>query len=161
MITIEEFRSSYQAEVVNHILDIENNEFNMDLTLELQSDLKDIYSSYQKQNGNFWIALDNNSIVGTIGIYSLAESTGELRRMFVKPQYRGKEFKIGQKLLDILLEWSKTNGYKQILLETTSWLIAANKFYAKNNFKEISIVDLPENFPVLRVSGKFMSLTMQ
>lgn len=161
MIAIKEFNTFYQTQVVEHILDIENNEFNMALTLEMQPDLADINGMYQKRNGNFWVALYNNTVIGSIGIYPLTDTNVELRRMFVKPQYRGREYGVGQKMLDTALNWTKANGYKEVFLETTDWLVAASKFYANNNFGLISKKQLPDNFPVLRSSGKFMSLKLQ
>ena len=85
MIEIKEFGPFYQQQVVEHILDIENNEFNMNLTLDMQPDLIDIHLAYQQQRGNFWIAIDNNVIVGTIGIYNLQESAAELREIKRRP----------------------------------------------------------------------------
>ncbi len=161
MITIKEFDSLYQTAVTDHILDIENNEFDMALSLADQPDLVDISNAYQKQNGNFWIALEQETIIGTTGIYSLPGNIGELRRMFVKPQYRGAAHGVGQGLLDISLSWSKANGYTRIFLETTDWLVAAGKFYTKNNFKAINKTRLPATLPVLRQSGKFMVLDLE
>ena len=160
MISIKEFDISYQTQAIDHILDIENNEFNMGLTLKMQPDLVDIHTMYQKQKGNFWIALNNNNLIGTIGIYFLTDTSVELRRMFVKPQYRGKEYGVGQKMLDTALNWAKANSYKEVFLETTDWLVAASRFYTKNDFEEISKDQLPDNLPVLRYSGKFMRLSL-
>lgn len=71
MITIQEFDPIYQSRVTEHILDIENNEFAMNLTLEMQPDLADIRLMYQKQKGNFWIALEDGEVIGTTGIFFL------------------------------------------------------------------------------------------
>ncbi|MBK9983526.1 MAG: GNAT family N-acetyltransferase [Saprospiraceae bacterium] len=157
-IFIQEFIPIYQSQVTDHILDIENNEFNMNLTLDMQPDLADIHAMYQKQKGNFWIALHDDQVIGTTGIYYLNNSGVELRRMFVKATYRGNEFGVGQHLLDSAISWTKENGFKEIFLETTDWLTAASRFYLKNNFTYISKDKLPRNLPVLRNSGKFMSL---
>jgi N-acetylglutamate synthase-like GNAT family acetyltransferase len=81
--------------------------------------------------------------------------------MFVKVPYRGNESGVGQQLLDNAISWTKENGFKEIFLETTDWLIAATRFYLKNNFTYISIDKLPPNLPVLRTSGKFMSLHLK
>jgi N-acetylglutamate synthase-like GNAT family acetyltransferase len=160
MITIKEFEPAQQAAAIVHILDIENNEFAMGLTLEQQTDIVDIQKEYQQRNGNFWIALDEENVIGTTGIYSLPGNIGELRRMFVKPQYRSKEFKVAQQLLDISLNWARANSYKKIFLETTDWLVAATKFYLKNKFTIIDKTELPKNLPILRSTGTFMVLDL-
>ncbi len=156
MIILKEFNSFYQKQVADHILDLENNEFNMNLTPEMQPDLADINTFYKNRNGNFWIALHNSNLIGTIGIYFLNATSVELRRMFVTPKFRGKEFGVGQGLLDLALNWAKANGYKLVYLETTDLLVAAGKFYIKNNFEFINKEELPDNFPALTPSGIFM-----
>ncbi len=160
MITIKEFEPAYQSAATAHILDIENNEFAMGLTLEQQTDIVDIPKGYKQSGGNFWIALDEDELIGTSGIYSLPDGIGELRRMFVKPHYRGNAFNVGQQLLDISLNWARANGYKKIFLETTEWLAAATKFYLKNNFAIIAKAELPDSIPVLRNNGTFMVLDL-
>lgn len=160
MITINEFEPAYQSAATAHILYIENDEFRMGLTLEQQTDIVDIQKGYQQQHGNFWIALDDTDVIGTTGIYSLPGDIGELRRMFVKPQYRGNTFNVGQQLLDTSLNWARANGYKKIFLETTDWLAAATKFYLKNNFTVVDKKELPATLPVLRGNGTFMMLEL-
>ena len=161
MIRIQEFEPIFQDDAVNHILDIENNEFSMGLTIDMQPDIADIRKMYQLQKGNFWLAFHDGHLMGTIGIYHLNEASVELRRMFVCPEFRGKEWGIGQKLLDMAIGWSIATGYQEVYLETTDWLVAASRFYLKNNFTYVDIDQLPLTLPVLRATGKFMRLHLR
>lgn len=97
----------------------------------------------------------NGAVVGTIAFLDIGNSQGALRKMFVNALYRGKEYGIGQALLDTLLQWAKEKKYTEIMLGTTEKFLAAHRFYEKNGFKEISIRNLAETFPVMKVDVKF------
>ena len=56
---------------MNVILTIQQSEFGIPITLEAQPDLLDIPSFYQKDNGNFWIALDGQEVIGTIALIAI------------------------------------------------------------------------------------------
>ena len=75
--------------------------------------------------------------------------------MFVGKHYRGKEFGVGQKLLNILIDWARQKGFTEIFLGTTEKFVRAQRFYEKNGFKEIEKHELPETFPVMEVDIKF------
>jgi N-acetylglutamate synthase-like GNAT family acetyltransferase len=161
MIKIVEYSGSYQDQTVQHILDIENNEFFLNVNLEDQPDLISIEESYQKPGGNFWIALDDkDGIVGTIALFNLGNNFGDLRKLFVKPHYRGEHVGLSEKLLRVLLDWAILNKYKKIYLETTSKFSAAINFYKKHRFEQINVDDLPENFPKIRLAELFFVFDM-
>ncbi len=75
--------------------------------------------------------------------------------MFVNAAYRGKEFGVGQKLLNTLLEWAAYKGLTEIFLGTTEKFIAAQRFYEKNGFMQIEKASLPQKFPIMAVDVKF------
>lgn len=125
------------------------------VTLESQPDLENIPSFYQKDKGNFWIGIIENKVLGTIALLDIGNSRGALRKMFVHKDYRGKEYGIGQTLLNTLLEWARQNNLKEILLGTTEKFIAAQRFYEKNGFEQIAKQLLPGEFPVMEVDVKF------
>lgn len=75
--------------------------------------------------------------------------------MFVAKNYRGKDFGIGQKLLETLIFWANEKGIKEIFLGTTEQFLGAQKFYEKNGFVELNKNNLPENFPIVPVDVKF------
>jgi len=66
--------------------------------------------------------------------------------MFVKKEYRGKEFGVGQGLLDALLEWAKQKGFSDIFLGATEEFIAAHRFYEKNKSILTEKESLQKNF---------------
>ena len=161
MTKLQSYLPVYKEEVANLILTIQKTEFEIPITLEQQPDLNDITNFYQSNNGNFWIALVNNKVVGTIALLDIGNHQGALRKMFVDTNYRGKHFGIGKKLLDNLFEWAKEKQFKEILLGTTAKFLAAQRFYEKNGFIEIGKVLLPVNFPVMSVDVKFYKFILK
>lgn len=160
-LNIETYSSKYQSEVQQLILKIQQTEFNIDIDIERQPDLCDISNYYQQGLGNFWVALINEKVKGTISLLDIGNQQTALRKMFVDKNYRGKEYKIGQQLLETVIEHSKVVGVEEIYLGTTEKFIAAQKFYEKNNFKEIEKDSLPQTFPIMTVDVKFYKLTLQ
>ena len=154
-IYIETYTDNDKKDVADLILHIQKVEFGIPITLELQPDLNEIPGYYQTNSGNFWVAKIDGSIIGTISLLDIGDRKGALRKMFVDKNYRGKEFGVGQMLLNTLLDWSKHKGFTEIFLGTTEKFIAAQRFYEKNGFKEIEKQGLPGTFPVMEVDIKF------
>ena len=157
-VLIEIYTDTYKNEVGDLIVNIQNAEFGIPITLEAQPDLKEIPRFYQTNNGNFWIAKVDNQVVGTISLLDIGNHGGALRKMFVNKDYRGKEFGVGQMLLGTLLDWARSKNITEIFLGTTEKFIAAHRFYEKNGFKEIEKQELPEAFPVMAVDNKFYQI---
>ncbi|MCP4351882.1 MAG: GNAT family N-acetyltransferase [Desulfobacterales bacterium] len=154
-IIVQPFTGNYQPGVIDLILNIQQNEFNIPITADDQPDLKTIPVFYQKNKGNFWIALDGENVVGTISLLDIGNDQTALRKMFVDKNYRGTDIGTAGKLLKILLNWAEEQQIREIYLGTTPKFLAAHRFYEKTGFTEISKNDLPENFPIMKVDTKF------
>ena len=155
MIEISPFVPRYAQGVVDVILPIQRLEFEIPISLEAQPDLLDIPGFYQKGLGNFWVALDEGSVVGTVALVDIGQSQVALRKMFVSAAYRGAEHGVAKRLLDTLLQWCLKRGVKEVFLGTTSKFLAAHRFYEKNAFTEIDRSQLPASFPLMVVDTKF------
>ena len=155
MISIEPFSENHLPGVVDVILPIQQSEFNIPITLQDQPDLLDIPGFYQKGKGNFWVAMHGSEIVGTIALLDIGNGQGALRKMFVKPAFRGAVNGVARRLLDELLGWAKRKDIIEIYLGTTAKFLAAHRFYEKNGFSEITPAGLPPAFPIMSVDTKF------
>ncbi|WP_405105343.1 GNAT family N-acetyltransferase [Micromonospora sp. NBC_01405] len=71
------------------------------------------------------------------GIQELDPRTGELKRMYVRPAYRGRG--IARQLLAALEELAFQQGYAEIRLETGSYLPAAIGLYASCGYAPIPV----------------------
>jgi len=154
-LNIEPYSDSCKDEVANLIINIQKEEFGIPITLGMQPDLMEIPSFYQIKNGNFWVAKDYNKVIGTIALLDIGNKRGALRKMFVAREYRGKQFGVGQALLNHLIDWARNKEIAEIFLGTTEKFIGAQRFYEKNGFIEIQKQYLPKEFPVMNVDIKF------
>lgn len=156
---ISKYQPQYEREVIDLILDIQTNEFDISITEDQQPDLQDIPNFYQKGKGNFWISRHQDKVVGTISLLDIDNGLVALRKMFVHPEFRGREYGISSALLSHALKWAQSSGVESIYLGTTAKFVAAHKFYEKNSFVEIPKSVLPDTFPVMDVDSKFYMYT--
>ena len=159
-VSIEIYSDIHKNSVADLILSIQNGEFEIPITIEQQPDLNKIPEFYQQNNGNFWVAKIGDRIIGTIALLDIGNNKGALRKMFVDRNYRGKEYGIGQKLLDNLIDWARSKNITEIYLGTTEKFIRAQRFYENNGFIEIQKQELPKNFPVMDVDVKFYKFSV-
>jgi|ERR1700733_9091874 GNAT superfamily N-acetyltransferase len=155
MIDIVPFAGKYQKAVEELVLPIQKIEFGVPVTVEGQPDLADVAGFFQHGCGNFWLALDQERVIGTIGVVDVANGQLALKKMFVSREFRGSDKGIGQALLDTALAWSRKNGIKQIFLGSTTPMVAAHRFYEKNGFVPVLKSELPSSFPLVEVDDKF------
>ena len=149
-INIRPFQKSDSDKVIEFISDIIVNEFKFKLELDtLDSDIPAIDESYNKSNrGCFWVAetvvnddysntQQKQKILGTTAVRNLKqfESTCELKRMYVLRDFR--RLGLGQKLLDIAIDFAKSIGYSRIVLDSSKALHPARALYLKNGFVDI------------------------
>ena len=155
MIEVVPFDLPHADGVIAVILPIQQSEFAIPITLDMQPDLLDIPGFYQRGSGNFWVALDKQRIVGTIALLDIGNSQAALRKMFVRAEYRGPEHGVATRLLEALLTRCREHRVRDIYLGTTAEFLAAHRFYEKNGFREIARSELPETFPVILVDTRF------
>lgn len=132
-IVVTEYTDSYKDKVINLVgLCLVDQEVIAETDLPIDDDdLQNIPEVY-KGKSRFWVALDGDKVVGTVGILDRGENTAKLRRMFVQKEYRGTG--LGQKLLDTALTFAKEVGYAKIKLNTHVNMKRAHHFYEKNKF---------------------------
>jgi len=158
---IKPIANEYENEAANLIINIQQNEFGVPITLEDQPDLFNIQNFYHAGGGGFWGAFIEDELVGTIALVKFDEHEAAIRKMFVKKEFRGKEFSIAQKLLETLIQYSKENGIDDLYLGTVSILKAALRFYEKNGFEYIEKEALPEKFPLMKPDTVFCHLNLK
>jgi len=157
---VKEYSCEYQDQVVELILTIQQTEYNIPITKDDQPDLMEIEDFYQTGNGNFWVAVYNDKVIGTISLLDIGNHQVALRKMFVAKDYRGNAFNTARMLLNHALCWAKEKSVKEVYLGTTPQFLAAHRFYEKNGFESIDSDVLPKNFPIMAVDKKFYRYTV-
>ena len=99
------------------------------------AELQDLEYKYGLPHGRLYLAHYNGELAGCIALRKLDDNTGEFKRVYVKPQFRGKH--IGKKMVHKLIEDAKELGYTRLLLDTLPFLETAIQMYKKLGFYEI------------------------
>ena len=100
----------------------------------VQSDLADPVK-FQPPFGRFYLARLSDQALGIGCMKKLEEGVGELQRMYVSPQYRGKG--IGRAIANRLIEDARSIGYRKLRLESLDFLREAHSLYRSLGFHEI------------------------
>ena len=141
---IETYCGKHDDEIVSMILDIQNNEAKIDLSLQEQPDLLNINMAYQQSGGEFWLALSDGKVIGSVGLMLKERNCAVMKKFFVKKEYRSQ--KIGLALYRELLEFAENAGVRHIILDTPSVACASHKFYENAGFRKINVLELPISY---------------
>lgn len=95
-------------------------------------EVKNLKMKYDYPMGRLYIALDGDKAAGCIGLKPFDEGRCELKRLYVKPEYRGH--KLGEKLVAKIIEDAREIGYRTILLDTLPFLQTAKALYERMGF---------------------------
>jgi len=97
------------------------------------ADLKDIGQSYFHRGGAFYVfEEEDGSLVGSYGLYPMQAEICELRKMYLRRDYRGKGH--GRLLLNDALGKARQLGFRKMILETASVLKEAIRLYEDYGF---------------------------
>ncbi len=140
MIKIIPYNEKYKDDVVSLILEVYENE--LGFRGYERSDVYNIADLYQKNPGsNFWVALNDGELVGTIGLLGKTEKLAYLKRMVVKKEFRKQG--LGQKLLQTALAFARKHGFTTIYAGTVQENPNAIKFYEDHGF--VHHDDIPQD----------------
>ena len=102
---------------------------------DTDADLADIERHYHARAGRFDVLVENASgaIVGTVGLHPDEPGTVELRKMYLRPEHRGRG--CGRCLLEHALAEARRMGFRRMILESTSKLPRAVALYRACGFQ--------------------------
>ncbi len=98
-------------------------------------EIENLEEKYGLPYGRLYLAFYDGILAGCIGLRKIDNDNCELKRLYVKPQFRGK--KIASLLMKYIINEAKEIGYKHILLDTLPFLETAINMYKKYGFYEI------------------------
>ena len=99
-------------------------------------ELEHLGEKYAPPAGRLYLALADGAAAGCVALHKLDEERCELKRLYVRPAYRGQG--LGSLLVDQILADAREIGYRAILLDTLFPLKSAIKMYRGLGFREIS-----------------------
>ena len=102
----------------------------------LKDDLFDVENKYLGNGDVFYLALDKcDRVVGMIGTQTVSPTELWLKRLFIKPEVKGKG--IGSKLLAAVEQYAVGKGITKIHTRFADWYREAAAFYPAKGFVEI------------------------
>lgn len=142
MYVIKEFEDGYNEKVNNFIISIFVEEYGFE---ECRKELEEQDNfEYIKNGGKLWMALDEqDNIIGTIALVRHSNEDVELKKLYVKKDYRGKG--LSKELYSKVIEITEQQEFKRIFLGTYQKLETAINFYLKRGFKKIDELDEEES----------------
>lgn len=85
---------------------------------------------------NVIVAYDNETPIGCAAFKKYDAECAEVKRVFIKREYRGRG--ISNKLMELLEESARKEGYLYFILESGEPLVAAMALYRKIGYKVIA-----------------------
>ncbi len=100
-----------------------------------EQELTHLEQKYGMPEGRFYLAYWDEKPAGCIALRKLNDRQCELKRLYVRPAFRGK--KLGRAMTERILRDAKEIGYAEILLDTMPFLQNAIRLYRELGFSEI------------------------
>ncbi len=94
------------------------------------------YTSIPQEDGKLLILEEAEQVIGMGAITRYSEDVGEVQRMYIKPEYRGRGW--GKQLLKKLIDVAKEIEYTALRLDTGGFMDTAKYVYTSVGFREIS-----------------------
>ena len=109
------------------------------LDLEFQGfarELETLPGDYAPPNGELFLALSGDEVLGCIGLRALADGRCEMKRLFVRPAGRGRG--VGRALATAAIARARACGYSRMLLDTLPTQAAAQSMYEALGFVDVA-----------------------
>ena len=97
--------------------------------------LADLPAEFAEPGGCLLLARYGEQPVGCVGLRDLGDGICEMKRLYVKPEFRG--LKIGRKLVEAIIAAARKIGYSSIRGDTVPTMQIAQALYTSLGFKEI------------------------
>lgn len=98
-------------------------------------ELKGLPGVYGAAGGALLLALYKEEPAGTIALRRLDATTGELKRLYLRPKYRGHG--MGRGLLEAAMERAIAIGYECLYADTLPAMMEALSLYRRVGFEQI------------------------
>lgn len=107
---------------------------NVDLCFQnLAYELEHLASEYGPPAGAFFLAVENESYLGCVGLRRFSEGIGEIKRLYTIPAARGRG--LGRLLAEGIVAAGRHLGYRRLLLDTLPSMKEAQSLYVSLGFK--------------------------
>ncbi len=140
---IEQIRNLFREYAASLEFDLEFQDF--------AEELQTLPGSYARPEGELFLCEEDGVSIGCAALRRIDPDICELKRMYLKPEWRGKG--LGKVIAFEVIKHAQELGYKKIRLDTIATMKEAIALYEKIGFKEIA----PYRYNPIK-GAKFMEL---
>jgi len=119
---------------------------NLDIAALQETDMRDL-GKFMLPRGRLLLCYFEDRLAGVACLKQLTPTLGELKRMYVRPEYR--RLGLGRMLLHRLIEEARQIGYQGLQLDSARFMHEAHQLYRSVGFREIEAYEgseIPKQF---------------
>jgi len=98
-------------------------------------EVKGLPGVYGAVGGALWIASMEGQPAGTIALRRLNDRSGEIKRLYLRPAFRGRG--LGRYLIESVIERARSLGYQTLYADTLPSMTDALSLYARLGFERV------------------------
>ena len=91
---------------------------------------------YVPPSGGLWVSWEGDQATGCVALQPLSDGTGEVKRMYVDPSFRGRG--IARALAKLVIDEARARGYERLRLGTLTSMQPAQNLYLSLGFVPIA-----------------------
>ena len=110
-------------------------------TAQFEKTVDELRNAYEQPDSCFILAMWEGMVAGCVAMRRLDDETCEMKRLFVRPSFRG--LGVGRLLVEVLIGRARATDYKAMRLDTLSTLERAVRLYEALGFRYIEPYNEP------------------
>lgn len=100
-----------------------------------ERELATLPGDYVPPDGRLLLAWHHEKPVGCVALRRIDATTGEVKRLYVRPEQRGR--RTGRRLVEQVIAAAGEIGYRRLVLDTLPQMAEAGELYRSFGFREI------------------------
>ena len=96
-------------------------------------DLLNFDAHYAVPHGAFWVVVEDDRVVGSVGVDRKSADTAELHRLYLEPGQRGRG--LGEALVGLVVDWCRARSVPGLELWSDTRFEHAHRLYLRLGFR--------------------------